>query len=81
MSPAHIRAPVQSRKGECQATGRGCRSARRTCREALKALAEDIQTGEKSSETLTHIDSSGVLCLKWPDALNGYGLENKIDSR
>jgi hypothetical protein len=45
--------------------------------EALKALAEDIQTGEKSSETLTHIDSSGVLCLKWPDALNGYGLENK----
>lgn len=45
--------------------------------EALKALAEDIQSGEKSSETLIHIDSSGVLCLKWPDALNGYGLENK----
>lgn len=44
---------------------------------ALKALAEDIQSGEKSSETLIHIDSSGVLCLKWPDALNGYGLENK----
>lgn len=45
--------------------------------EALKALADDIQSGKKSSESLIHVDSSGALCLKWPDALNGYGLESK----
>ncbi len=45
--------------------------------EALKALADDIQSGKKSSGSLIHIDSSGALCLKWPDALNGYGLERK----
>ena len=45
--------------------------------EALKALAEDIQSGKKSFEALIHVDSSGALCLKWPDALNGYGLESK----
>ena len=45
--------------------------------EALKALAEDINSGKKSFESLIYIDSSGVLCLKWPSALNGYGLESK----
>jgi len=45
--------------------------------EALKALAEDIISGKKSFESLIYIDSSGVLCLKWPSALNGYGLESK----
>ncbi len=45
--------------------------------EALKALAEDIKSGKKSFESLIYIDSSGVLCLKWPSALNGYGLESK----
>jgi conjugal transfer pilus assembly protein TraI len=45
--------------------------------EALQALARDIQTGKKSAETLIHIDASGVLCLKWPDALSGCGLDSK----
>jgi hypothetical protein len=45
--------------------------------EALQALARDIQTGKKSAETLIHIDPSGVLCLKWPDALSGCGLDSK----
>ena len=45
--------------------------------EALKALAEDIRSGDKDCAKLTHIDSTGVLCLKWPDAFKGYGLENK----
>ena len=45
--------------------------------EAMKALADGIQSGKKSSVSLIHVDSSGVLCLKWPDALNGYGLESK----
>lgn len=45
--------------------------------EALKALADDIQSGKKSSGSLIHVDFSGALCLKWPDALNGYGLESK----
>lgn len=45
--------------------------------EVLKALAEDIKSGKKSSENFIHVDSSGALCLKWPDAFNGYGLESK----
>jgi conjugal transfer pilus assembly protein TraI len=45
--------------------------------EALQALARDIQTGKKPAETLIHIDPSGVLCLKWPDALSGCGLDSK----
>jgi conjugal transfer pilus assembly protein TraI len=45
--------------------------------EALQALARDIQTGKKSAETLIHIDPAGVLCLKWPDALSGCGLDSK----
>ncbi len=45
--------------------------------EALKALANDMQSGKKSAESLIHVDSSGALCLKWPEALNGYGLERK----
>ena len=43
----------------------------------MKALADDIQSGKKSSRSLIHVDSSGAPCLKWPDALNGYGLESK----
>ncbi len=77
VSPAHIRAPVQSEKVNARPPEEVVDRLDGPVGEALKALAEDIQTGEKSSETLTHIDSSGVLCLKWPDALNGYGLENK----
>jgi len=45
--------------------------------EALQALARDIQTGKKPAETLIHIDPSGVLCLRWPDALSGCGLDSK----
>ena len=45
--------------------------------DALKALADDIQSGKKSTGSLVHVDSSGALCLKWPEALNGYGLERK----
>ena len=45
--------------------------------DALKALADDMQSGKKSVESLVHVDSSGALCLKWPEALNGYGLERK----
>jgi hypothetical protein len=45
--------------------------------EALRALAHDLQAGKKAAETLVHIDPSGVLCLKWPDALTGCGLDSK----
>ncbi len=45
--------------------------------DALKALAEDIQSAKKPAASLVHIDSSGVPCLKWPDALKGYGMESK----
>jgi hypothetical protein len=45
--------------------------------EALQALARDIQAGKKAAETLVHIDPSGLLCLKWPDALTGCGLDSK----
>ena len=45
--------------------------------EALKALADDMQSGKKSPDGLIHVESSGALCLKWPEALNGYGLERK----
>ena len=45
--------------------------------EALRALAHDLQAGKKAAETLIHIDPSGVLCLKWPDALTGCGLDSK----
>ena len=43
----------------------------------LKAFADDILAGKKSYEDLIHVDASGALCLKWPDALNGYGLASK----
>jgi hypothetical protein len=49
--------------------------------EALQALARDIQTGKKSAETLIHIDPSGVLCLKWPDALSWLWSGQQGDSR
>lgn len=45
--------------------------------EVLKALSEDIRSGEKPFPTLVHVDASGALCLKWPDAFTGYGLEGK----
>lgn len=45
--------------------------------DALKALADDIQSGKKTAESLVCIDTSGALCLKWPDALKGYGMESK----
>jgi len=45
--------------------------------EALRALAHDLRAGKKSAEHLIHIDPSGVLCLKWPDALTGCGLDSK----
>lgn len=45
--------------------------------EALKALVEDIEHGRRDGSKLTHVDSAGILCLKWPDAFKGYGLENK----
>jgi conjugal transfer pilus assembly protein TraI len=45
--------------------------------EALKALAQDLQSGKPSAATLTHVDPSGTLCLKWPDAFNSCGLESK----
>ena len=45
--------------------------------EALKALVEDIEHGRRDGSKLTHVDSEGILCLKWPDAFKGYGVENK----
>jgi conjugal transfer pilus assembly protein TraI len=45
--------------------------------EVLKALAEDFKSGKKSFKSLIYIDSTGALCLKWPDAFIGYGLESK----
>ena len=40
-------------------------------------LAQDIHSGKQPAETLIHVDSSGVLCLKWPEAFNACGLESK----
>ena len=45
--------------------------------EALQALARDLQSGKRSAATLTHVDPTGVVCLKWPDAFNGCGLQSK----
>ena len=45
--------------------------------EALKALVEYIEHGRRDGSKITHVESEGVLCLKWPDAFKGYGLENK----
>ena len=45
--------------------------------EVLKALAEDIQQGRKDGSKLLHFDTEGILCLRWPEAFKGYGLENK----
>ena len=38
---------------------------------------EDIEHGRRDGSKITHVDSEGILCLKWPDAFKGYGLENK----
>jgi conjugal transfer pilus assembly protein TraI len=45
--------------------------------EALQALARDLQSGKRSAAILTHVDPAGVVCLKWPDAFNGCGMESK----
>jgi len=45
--------------------------------EVLKALAEDIQHGRKDGSKLLHFDTEGILCMRWPEAFKGYGLENK----
>lgn len=45
--------------------------------EALMRLAQDIDSGKQPAETLIHVDSSGVLCLKWPEAFSACGLESK----
>ncbi|WP_374691047.1 MobH family relaxase [Accumulibacter sp.] len=45
--------------------------------EALQALARDLQSGKRSAATLTHVDPTGILCLKWPDAFDGCGLQSK----
>lgn len=45
--------------------------------EALKALAQDITTGEKvwGRDVL---EAGGKVFLKWPDAFAGYGLASKV---
>ena len=45
--------------------------------EVLKALAEDVAQGRKDGSKLIHFDTDGILCLRWPEAFKGYGLENK----
>ena len=37
----------------------------------------ELVPDNRNSNTSVDVDSSGALCLKWPDALNGYGLESR----
>lgn len=46
--------------------------------QVLMAFSSDIKSGVKSYNALVHVDPSGALCLKWPDALEQYGLEGKV---
>lgn len=45
--------------------------------EALKALVQDIKSGDKQMEVAAAVDSDGHLLLRWPDAFSGYGLTPK----
>lgn len=42
--------------------------------EALKAVAEDLASGDKAWGDVALLDDTRRLLLKWPDAFSGYGL-------
>lgn len=45
--------------------------------EALKALIQDIKSGDKRMKEDADIDAAGYVVLRWPDAFRGYGLTPK----
>lgn len=45
--------------------------------DAFKALVDAIQGKSGEGGKLACIDPEGVLCLRWPDAFKGIGLDNK----
>lgn len=45
--------------------------------EALKALAQDLRTGDKRWGVDAMVDAGGQVMLRWPDAFSGYGLTAK----
>lgn len=45
--------------------------------EALKALLQDIKSGDKRMGEDVVVDAAGHLLLRWPDAFSGYGLTPK----
>lgn len=45
--------------------------------EALKALLQDLKSGDKRMGEDAVVDAAGHLLLRWPDAFSGYGLTPK----
>lgn len=45
--------------------------------EALKAMAEDLKSGEKAWNETLHVDAQEHALLRWPGAFSGYGLTAK----
>ena len=45
---------------------------------ALMALAEHVRTDQTARSKMIHMDAAGALWMKWPDAFQGRGLENKV---
>ncbi len=45
--------------------------------EALKALLQDLKSGDKRMGEDAIVDATGHLLLRWPDAFSGYGLTPK----
>ena len=46
--------------------------------EALKALAQDLKSGDKRWGVDAVIDADQYVLLRWPDAFSGYGLTAKV---
>lgn len=45
--------------------------------DAFKVLADAIQGRNGEGGKLACVDPGGVLCVRWPDAFKGFGLDNK----
>lgn len=67
--PAVVPKPAEHEKSEIRLDG--------AIGEALKALLQDLKSGDKRMGEDAVVDAAGHLLLRWPDAFSGYGLTPK----
>jgi conjugal transfer pilus assembly protein TraI len=84
MPPRQIDTPASTVPSSAPAVAPGATESKRpevtldgAIGEALKALLQDIKSGDKRMGEDAVVDASGHLILRWPDAFAGYGLTPK----